>query len=533
MMETRSAAPRSLRRCCALALCGLGLIPEVLSSQSSQPEQPRFGASAVGVLVDVTVRDSEGRPLTCLTESQFEILEDGIPQQLVSLDRIGMGGCEPEGAAAPRRAGDAVREALASPPTVTALVFEELGADGRAAAWQAASAFVTEQRPDNEFVGVFYIDRAVHTLAPYTANREEILRGLRKAAMRPGCPIEAPREIAGAEFPSRCNRGMPIETLRGLRGIVGSLSALPGRKNILLFSEGFFVNSDTNEIEAFHRIVDDANAATITFQSIDAAGLRVGSPTTDARRALRSYAGGAEDMLATDRRGGKLDANAILSMDPTAPLEMVARATGGEFIASTNDLVGGVRRVGSEMRAYYRLTYVPSRQTGDEGFRRLTVKVNVPGAVAHTRSGYSARRVASTVSPPELAPHLLLDGAQLPGELEMDVAATHDGKSVRVLASVSAKALTLETGAAEGSFEGAVTILARLLSKKNRMLASASETFALSGPSAQLDQARTRTLRLEKTLAAAEAETLEVVAYDVLSGRAGAARLKVKSLPRQ
>ena len=63
------------------------------------------------------------------------------------------------------------------------------------------------------------------------------------------------------------------------------------------------------------------------------------------------------------------------------------------------------------------------------------------------------------------------------------------------------------------------------------MLAASSETFSLSGPRAQLAAAQNRE-RFTKALPRAGAETLEVIAYDVLSGKASARRFKVKDLPR-
>jgi hypothetical protein len=52
----------------------------------------------------------------------------------------------------------------------------------------------------------------------------------------------------------------------------------------------------------------------------------------------------------------------------------------------------------------------------------------------------------------------------------------------------------------------------------------------LNFPRDQIASAQSRQLRFSKTLPAAGAVTLEVVAYDVLGGKASAQRLNVKDL---
>ena len=94
--------------------------------------------------------------------------------------------------------------ALSTAPLVTALVFEELGDQARLAAWHAATAFVEEGRRPGEFVGVFVVELAVQTMVPYTRDKDALLAGLRRAAMRPGCPIYMPPDVESAAGPSEC-----------------------------------------------------------------------------------------------------------------------------------------------------------------------------------------------------------------------------------------------------------------------------------------------------------------------------------------
>lgn len=357
-----------------------------LTAVAPQPPQ-RFSATAVAVIVDATVRDRAGRPMPCLDASQFEVLEEGVPQQISSFEAVDVPDCEPPAeAGAPGVARpQPLARVLSTPPLVTALVFEELGEHARVAAWQAARAFVEEGRRPGEFVGVFVVERAVLTMVPYTRDTEALLAGLRRAAMRPGCPIYLEPDVASAATPSGCSNGLPGNlrtgaTLKGLQTVAGTLAHMPGRKNIVLFSEGFRLSTQDNTVDIFRHLTSYSNQSAVTFHTIDAAGPRMG------------------------RIKG-------LDQDPTAYLERVALDTGGQHVRATNDITGAVRRLTADMRDYYRLTYSPTNTALDGRFRAITVRVRDPEAVVTARNGYLASPRAATpmVAPYDVAPHVLLD----------------------------------------------------------------------------------------------------------------------------
>jgi VWFA-related protein len=485
-----------------IALIAASLTADV----AAQPPQaqPRFSASALAVVVDATVRDRDGKPMGCLSASDFEVSEDGVRQELSSFEAVGVPGCEPAGDPSEPASPPPLARVLSTPPLVTALVFEELGEQARVGAWHAAEAFIDKRRRPGEFVGVFVVERAVHTMTPYTRDRKALLAGVRRAAMRPGCPIYMAPDVASAGGGSSCGHGLTAQarataTLQGLQAVAGSLAHLPGRKNIVLFSEGFRVSADDNTIELYRRLTSDANQGTVTFHAIDASGPRVG----------RARALGA---------------------DPTAYLERVALDTGGQYVSGTNDLTGAMHRVTADMRDYYRLTYRPTNEALDGRYRAIRVKVGVPGAVVTARNGYhaAARAPNPAVVPHDAAPHVLLDAGKLPADFAFACEATRTASAVAVSATVEGAALALATR--PSGFEGALTVLARVRGRDGRVLAASSETFSLSGPRDQIAAAQNRQLRFSKTLPGAGAWTLEVIAYDVLSGRASARRFEVKDL---
>ena len=69
-----------------------------------------------------------------------------------------------------------------------------------------------------------------------------------------------------------------------------------------------------------------------------------------------------------------------------------------------------------------------------------------------------------------------------------------------------------------------MTILARAIGQDKKVLAAASDSFALKGPREGLAAARARTIQFAKALSVKNARTVEIVAYDVLGQRASVER---------
>src|SRR4029078_13594177 len=76
-----------------------------------------------------------------------------------------------------------------------------------------------------------------------------------------------------------------------LRGLVQLLAPLPGRKTVVLFSEGLQVTNST--VERWGHLTDEANRQNVSFYTFDAQGLRVQSDQAAMGRLLGSgYASG-------------------------------------------------------------------------------------------------------------------------------------------------------------------------------------------------------------------------------------------------
>ncbi len=96
-------------------------------------------------------------------------------------------------------------------------------------------------------------------------------------------------------------------------------------------------------------------------------------------------------------------------------LYMLAEGTGGFVIVNTNDLLGGLEKIGKEQNEYYVLGYAPT-DSPEGSCHTLKVKVERSGTTVRARSGYCNAR-----------PKDLLAGDPSEKELETRAAATQAG----------------------------------------------------------------------------------------------------------
>jgi hypothetical protein len=100
---------------------------------------------------------------------------------------------------------------------------------------------------------------------------------------------------------------------------------------------------------------------------------------------------------------------------------MLADGTGGFVIVNTNDLLGGLEKIGKEQNEFYLLGYTPPES--DEGTcHTLRVKVNRGGVITRARTGYCNTKSKD-----------LLAGNSVEKTLEARAAAAQSGDSVAML----------------------------------------------------------------------------------------------------
>ncbi len=194
---------------------------------------------------------------------------------------------------------------------------------------------------------------------------------------------------------------------KSMAGLAKSLNSVQGRKQVVLFSEGF------NSRILLGRAPDSENALAKDDQLRVAQGQSylVDSQATFGSTELQ---GDVNDMLREFRRSdsiiqavdiGGLRAGADLQGRDNRGQEglfYVANETGGELFKDANDLGSQLGRVMHRTAVTYLLSFQPDHMKRDGSYRRLKVKVNghKAGHVVH-REGYYAPRPFSELHPLE------------------------------------------------------------------------------------------------------------------------------------
>lgn len=569
----------------AKVLAALAMANSVAVAQQ-QPRESQFKAATTAVTVDVVVRDQRGRPVTDLGRSDFQVLEDGVPQQIGDVTLVAQLSPADSGAAKENTpSGTPPASAVAQPPPTTApsfvaLVFDRLSPEARGLAHKSALTYLESNR-EHDFAGVFLSDLSLVTIQTFTTDRARVRKAIDQVAtratgrsdrMRIGMPGHGDPEAPPTPSPE--SEGPPFVTVPGqtttsnatvisatgiaamatgmerafemmardqqghatinsLLAVITGLGQLPGRKSVIFFAEALAI--PPNVQPQFESVVATANRFNVTVYSLDAAGLRVHSSQGDTARRVNAIA--AEGMSRDPDKPGKftetLELNEdVLRRDPAVSLRLLADRTGGFLINNTNDLASAFRRIDEDRRFHYLLTYMPKNADFRGEWRRVTVSVPGRNVTVHARSGYLAVRTPAALpllhyEGPALA---ALDRTPLPAQLPLRAGAFvfpepgRAGSRVVVLVATDGSALAVEADRAKGTARTDFTILARLEDASGEVVRKGSQPYRITAPAANL---RGEVLFFRQPTVPPGTYALDYVVYDAVTSRAAAGTMPV------
>jgi VWFA-related protein len=394
------------------------------------------------VQVDAVVVDKKGKQVTDLTADDFEIFEDKRPQKLTNFSYVLNETAPPPtpaSAAATRKADKTSVPAPAAPRRLRpeqvrrtmALVVDDLGLSFESTSFvrDALRKFVDEQMQPNDLVAIIRTSAGMGALQQFTSDKRQLhaaidrvkwyvngrggvstfapIRGdnlspepLRRGEGGGGRAEGAPPERGArdnddiaAELEDFREEIFAVGTLGALNFVVRGMRDLPGRKSVLLMSDGFALfttdrgrGRSDRVLQALRQLTDLANRASVVVYSIDARGLVfTGFTAADDTSGLQP--GEAEE---------RLRERSNMIYDTQSGLAYLSEQTGGFLIKNNNDLAGGIRRVVEDQKGYYLLGYRPEGATFDRRFHRISVKVKRPGLKVRTRTGFFGIRDEET-----------------------------------------------------------------------------------------------------------------------------------------
>jgi len=430
--------------------CGLAAqTPAPKQATTKTTKTPIVRVNSDEVTLDMVFRDKKGRPITDILPGQVHVFENGVGQNLTSFRYVN--GEEAASALASPASSPAI-DPIRKLRLVT-LVFENLNLDDKRFFRQAILDIV-KMKPDKDlYFSIVVIDQKLSMIQQFTNDPKVLLKSVDKSMMwsfpqydKNSSQIEAqlrrtltqgeadsqssvtgdtampPTLSAGTQAgPSQSQiqnqvswrmAKMQYDMLQeanaadresGARGTIDALlalvraeSQLPGRKVILYFNPSLFIPEIAKE--QYNYVISAANRANITFYTVDPKGLVTWSQENGARSELSGATGEIFNQQITGGVGAvspaqaRVDetAEAGIRSNPLLWLRDLAQQTGGMTIANTNDLNAPLRTVMNEVQSYYEATYDPHIKVFDGKFRHISVRVDRPGVIVHTRSGYFA-----------------------------------------------------------------------------------------------------------------------------------------------
>jgi VWFA-related protein len=340
------------------------------------------------VQIDATVTDENGRHVTNLDATDFEVLQDNRPQTISAFQYVPAGGT-------PRaRTGTAAATAaVAAPPTrdgvrrTLAIVVDDLNLsfESTSRVRAALRRFIDEQMQPGDLVAILRTAAGMGALQQFTTDR----RALHAAADRVRWTMMGRISSFGSsELDERLE---PLEkevfaagTLGAIQFVMRGIEQLPGRKGILLMSDGFrMTDADMKYgriLDMMRAVADSASRGGVVIYGLDLRGLVSTGPTTSEG--------------STPPTPGQLAARQAGLGEAKDSLELLSHETGGFLVADSNDISRGVARILDDQQGFYLLGYVPPDATFSSSsprFHSLRVRVKRPGLRVRSRTGFVGR----------------------------------------------------------------------------------------------------------------------------------------------
>jgi VWFA-related protein len=410
-----------------LSLSGLG-IGQTPAPSTATPQQQRTSGDDDDVVrittnlvqVDAVVTDKSGKLVTDLRPEEVEMFEDGRPQKITNFSFVSTdSGVEQPVAAKPAAPVD--KNAPPVPPVrlrpeqvgrTVALVIDDLGLSFESTHYvrEALKKFVDKQVQPGDLVAIIRTAGGIGALQQFTSDKRQLYSTIERVRWNPNgrgsiaafAPLEGSVQTAG-QVGGQDERGIvggddadefredifATGTLGAINYVVRGMRELPGRKSILLMSDGITISYKGDParrarlLDSLRRLTDLANRSSVVIYTMDARGLQTLGLTA------------ADDVSGfnTDELERKLQDRRDDFFESQNGLNYLSQQTGGFFIRNSNDLSGGIKRVLDDQKGYYLIGYRPDEstfdaKTGRRQFHKVTLKLKRPGLNHRMRTGF-------------------------------------------------------------------------------------------------------------------------------------------------
>lgn len=401
-----------------------------LPAQAQNPPKPQGDDDVVKVKsnlvnIDVIVKDKKGKYISDLKAEDFTISENGIPQKIEFFD-------------APLTTPGAVASSEPSAATrnYVSLVLDSQTTDvtNLKQVREGAIKYVREQVTDADAVAVLSVTTGLQMLQPFTQDKAKLIaaienlglsnqsknfeqkdlagniESLREFLNTASPPGEITSNAAGAQAARimiaqrvlaqfiRLRTALSLQqsrpVLAALAALAEGLRTIPGKKTLVLFSQGFVTPAVLDwQVQT---TIDIANRANVAIYIIDSAGLRASAPASGSLAPPTPLAGVAGITNQEQRIravGGETVFDNVRQEGQSREYDILYRIsgdTGGKLLKGNNDIGLGLERINQEIQSRYTLAYRSSNQNFDGTFRKVKIEVRRPDTQITSRNGYYA-----------------------------------------------------------------------------------------------------------------------------------------------
>ena len=407
-----------MRRFASGAVVAVAAIAALAAQQAppTPPDQPAvtFKVAINYVEVDASVFDRDGQFVPNLKKEDFEVLEDGVRQDITAFTQVNIPIERPE--PPPLQAKTVIEpDVVSNVRPFEGRVYVIVLDDKHTAALRsplvkrAATQFIQQYMAANDMAAVVTTGGQLSAGQEFTSNKRLLLRAVNNFM---GQKIRSETEerldeyqrqssvptgpsgsnISSVNDPRDMERGydarMALETIANVSNFVGSIRGR--RKAIVWFSEGIdydiynFQKREASTItEKMKDVIASATRSDVSIYSIDPRGL-----TSLADESINVSGGFPNDPLLNLSMQSFQD-SLRRSQDS---LRSLSEETGGFAAVNSNDFTNAFTRVVKDNSGYYVLGYYPKDERRDGRFRRIQVKMSRPGLEVRSRRGYTAAR---------------------------------------------------------------------------------------------------------------------------------------------
>lgn len=589
---------------------GLTVSPAVPSPAVTEDDDDVVRITTNLVQLDATVTDKSGNQISNLTADDFEITENGRAQKITNFSYV-----SPKTAAPPANTNSTSKNknVVVPPPPpsaplrpdqvhrAVALVVDDLrmSAESITATRESLRKYVNTQMQPGDLVAIIRTSAGIGSLQQFTNDRQQLLNAIghlkliAQAGGRAGAfssvnllnRLETQVAEAAGDDESSADRRqregsisprgqytmrseasraeginefrdvlLTVGTLGALNFVVRGLRELPGRKAVVLFSDGIAIygpetgGGDRNArvLTALKQLIDRASRASVVFYTIDTRGLQPTGLT-----AADSTHGGAIMQTPTglaavtgvgninpDQTGNVFSSRSAELFEGQNGLHYLADETGGIALINTNDLNKGIRRALEEISGYYLIGYRPDETIFDpatgQRFNRWNVKVkNHPEYRVRSRSGFvgisdGPSRKANRTAAEQMLAALLSPFSASEVEVQLTSFFMNDddkaGSCMRSVLRLNPDKLTF-VERPDGQYEAALSILGATFGETGQIIDQVSRVEKVRVSADTLRRFRTEGMvgGLNVPIAKPGAYLLRIAVRDDASGRIGSA----------